>query len=156
MTEIYRSLQELIETYTTTTGETYLAQPQARLKVKQHLQDEHESMATLYNINHPAPRIQKNRMNLVSALDSITTRATREIRPHELLAAMGVPTASHNISKDTQQWNNLYDRLTHTTPKQTWQAILSTLKTSEQRAEDEYTMQVDHDEERDKDPQEKE
>ena len=66
---------------------------------------------------------------------------------------MGIPTASHKISKDTQQWNNTHDRLRYTTPKQVCQAVLSSLITAEQRAADEFTSQVHQDSEQDKDPQ---
>jgi hypothetical protein len=135
---------ERMETADEKTKTNTSAQIKTTLRVQTHPDDPIMHTVQIFDAQHPGPSLINRRHAIgekafaIEATDGITRQKARPIRNHELLAAMGFDTnTTRELTDKKHQWTQVFDRITDTAPRHTWEPLLATLFLTEtQIAED--------------------
>jgi hypothetical protein len=118
-------------------GTRYYAQIKGRININP--QGAKDGNRNVYDITYPLPTLQHRTEIMIEATNGVTHQKTRPLRRRELFRAIGVPAT--DIMGEEHTWQRVYQRLRHTTPRQTWERILATLWATELATQEEHPFE---------------
>jgi hypothetical protein len=127
-------------------GNCYCAQVKGRINIAPY--EEEEEVHKVYDITYPIPNLATRYQTMIEATNGVTHQKSRPIRRHELITALGHEKHQHDWTGH-DKWTETYNRLSRTTPRQTWERIVTTLHSLE--LENMTQQQADSKGEEDKD-----
>jgi hypothetical protein len=109
-------------------GSSYFAQVKGRKNIAAY--GEEPKVYPVYDITYPAPNFATTKDIMIEATNGVTHQKSRPLRRHETLAAIGHQERIHEWTGH-RRWNQTYKRLGHTTPRHTWERIVTALHSFE-------------------------
>jgi hypothetical protein len=121
--------QEKVQEELKMMGSSYFAQVKGRINIAAY--GEEPKVYPFYDITYPAPNLATTKDIMIEATNGVTHQKSRPLRRHETrLAAIGHQERMHEWTGH-RHWKQTYERLGHTTPRHTWEHIVTALHSFE-------------------------